>query len=134
MRVSAYVTTASDVHLSRLQMAEGAAHSVKRRYDVVLTDVMMPGTDGWEVARAVRRVRPDVGIVVLSGTLSAGEPPADDDCLGRVTLLAKPVTLGELQDAVEQAAAESAPGTVKVGPYLHRAAVIAIGEENDHDR
>jgi CheY-like chemotaxis protein len=87
---------------------DGLLRFTERRYDVVLTDVMMPGIDGWEVARAVRHARPDVGVVLLSGTLSEGECAPAHHGVGAATLLAKPVTLDALQAAVERAAAQPA--------------------------
>lgn len=35
--------------------------------DVVLTDLMMPGLSGWEVAQAARMLRPGLPIVLMTG-------------------------------------------------------------------
>ena len=91
---------------------DGLLRFAERRYDVVLTDVMMPGIDGWEVARVVRHARPDVGVVLLSGMLSEGESPPAEHGVGAATLLAKPVTLDALQTAVERAVVHPAIGGV----------------------
>jgi CheY-like chemotaxis protein len=39
--------------------------------DLVLTDLRMPGCSGWEVARASRRLRPDVPVVLVTGSPEA---------------------------------------------------------------
>jgi len=38
-----------------------------RRYDVLVTDMTMPGIDGRELAGRVRALRPDLGVVFVSG-------------------------------------------------------------------
>jgi GAF domain-containing protein/CheY-like chemotaxis protein len=36
-------------------------------FDLVMTDLAMPGMSGWQVARAVKAVRPDVPVVLVTG-------------------------------------------------------------------
>lgn len=63
----------------------------------------MPGVSGWQVASTVRRLRPEVGVVVISGSISGIRPP-DEDILngGNLVVLAKPFGLPELQAALGQ--------------------------------
>jgi CheY-like chemotaxis protein len=72
-------------------------------YDVVITDLRMPGMNGWDVAKAVRRIRPGVGLVAMSGSLlpsNDGELPAGPDgCV----CLSKPFELETLRNAVDSA-------------------------------
>jgi PAS domain S-box-containing protein len=67
-------------------------------WDLLLTDVMMPGMSGRELAAMLRRQRPGVPVVFVSGY--AG--PGGDDDLG-AELLAKPYTLAELGRALRAA-------------------------------
>ena len=39
----------------------------RRRYDVVLTDLGLPGMDGWNVAQMVKRLSPKTAVGLVSG-------------------------------------------------------------------
>jgi len=73
------------------------------RFDVVFTDLAMPGLSGWQVIRAVKAIAPDVPVFLVSGfavELSADERRAH----GVEAVLAKPLKIAELHAAVGQAA------------------------------
>jgi CheY-like chemotaxis protein len=72
-----------------------------RGFDVFITDLTMPEMSGYEVARAVAQIRPDLPIIVLSGKLHD-----DGDALAipnPVYRLGKPYTRDQLQQVVEAA-------------------------------
>jgi FixJ family two-component response regulator len=69
---------------------------------VLVTDQTMPGMQGTELAAAMRRLRPDLPVVIMSGYFSKISPQALDE-LGQVELLAKPFTTDELAVAVHRA-------------------------------
>jgi CheY-like chemotaxis protein len=67
--------------------------------DVVLTDLVMPGMTGWDVAAAAKARRPDVAVGVVTGWGA----PLDKDEMPRHGidfLVDKPVTLDSLQEAL----------------------------------
>ena len=68
--------------------------------DVVVTDVVMPGRSGVELAQALLARRPDLGCVVMSGDL---RDQALDVLPARVVRLAKPFGVDALHDAVGRA-------------------------------
>src|SRR5262245_54879491 len=68
--------------------------------DVVLTDLAMPGMDGWQVAETIR-ARSTVPVILITGCAREVDLMRARD-LGRV-LLQKPVRLIDLRRAVEQA-------------------------------
>ena len=47
--------------------AEGLERFQSATFDLVLTDLAMPGISGWQVARAVKAARPDVPVVLVTG-------------------------------------------------------------------
>ena len=72
------------------------------RYDVVLTDQVMPRLTGVEVARRLRAVRPDLPVMLYTGYGDgvAGQDPA---ALGLAAILRKPVDGARLMEALRQA-------------------------------
>jgi PAS domain S-box-containing protein len=68
-------------------------------FDVLLTDVRMPGMSGIELARAAKRVQPALRVVFASGYGAGIAAELDDDMSG-ATLLPKPFDLDSLEKAV----------------------------------
>ena len=81
---------------------EGLARLRERAYDLVLTDLAMPDVGGWEVARAVKTVRRDIPVLLLTGLADPVESPASGLVDG---ILRKPFGVDELADAVATALA-----------------------------
>jgi DNA-binding response OmpR family regulator len=73
----------------------------QQRYDAVITDLLMPGMNGFEVASALRMIDPAVKIIMLTG--SAPEVTVGRARDSGLTLLHKPIALGELKAAVDAA-------------------------------
>ena len=79
--------------------------------DLVITDLIMPETDGLEIIQELRRVDPAVKILAISG---GGRVDADEYLsvalkFGAIEVLPKPFTGQELKQAVERALAH--PGS-----------------------
>jgi CheY-like chemotaxis protein len=68
------------------------------RLSLVITDIRMPGIDGWELARRAREMRADVKVLYITGY--PGEQRPDDAPPG--PLLRKPWRLGEFYTCIEQ--------------------------------
>jgi len=81
----------------------GLARYQARRYRAVITDLLMPGMNGFEVVAALRTIDPEVRIIMLTG--SAPELAARRARESGVTLLHKPIALRELKAAVDAACA-----------------------------
>ncbi len=78
--------------------AESALRHLRAHRDVVLviTDLMMPGTDGFGVLAAARDIDPDVGLLMITGHGSV-ESAVDAMKRGADDYLTKPVDLFELR-------------------------------------
>jgi PAS domain S-box-containing protein len=75
--------------------AYGVLRASPEAYDLVITDLTMPDLRGDQLARLVRELRPDLPIVICTGSQQDIEP-AWVERLGRAALLAKPVALPAL--------------------------------------
>jgi PAS domain S-box-containing protein/putative nucleotidyltransferase with HDIG domain len=70
--------------------------------DVVLCDIVLPGTDGMTLLERIHRVRPETQVVMITGEPTV-ETASEAVRQGAFDYLAKPVTSGEIQAVVESA-------------------------------
>jgi two-component system response regulator (stage 0 sporulation protein F) len=70
--------------------------------DLVITDLLMPDTDGLEVTVALRRASTTVKIIALSGGLGPWDYLDAAKFLGAHRTMKKPVTKADLLQAVQQ--------------------------------
>jgi PAS domain S-box-containing protein len=80
--------------------SDALARVQEQRPDVVISDVVMPEMNGWELSRAVDRLHPGVRLILVSGYSAEGMPP---DIAKRplTTFIAKPFTPSKLISAVQ---------------------------------
>ncbi len=70
-------------------------------WDMVLTDLKLPGMDGWALLERLRQLDPGLPVAILTGRPpAAGEPDAAER--GACWLLTKPADPRELLGAVER--------------------------------
>ncbi len=86
------VTTASDGEEGLAAIANGGA------FDLVLSDVVMPGMDGPAMARAIRKVSPDLPFLFMSGY--AEEQLRQDINIENMYFIAKPFSVQQIADMV----------------------------------
>jgi len=78
----------------------GVAMLQSAAYDVVITDLGMPGMDGKEVTRIVKQIRPNTQVIVISGW---DEAQVREDFCGDIKpdfIIPKPASLDYLEDAL----------------------------------
>ncbi|NMC21539.1 MAG: response regulator, partial [Thermogutta sp.] len=96
---------ASEAAESGRTALEMAAASLREEnpYDLILTDLLMPGMDGWELIRRVRKLLPPekTAVIVLSSADSPGEQRTLRE-LGVALTLSKPIKQSELYNAVAE--------------------------------
>ena len=96
---------------------EALALAERFRPDIVILDLVMPGTDGYEVCRRLRG-RPDLGIVMLTARDDLRDRVAGLD-LGADDYLVKPFEFEELLSRIRatlRRLSQPAPGTLVAGP------------------
>jgi CheY-like chemotaxis protein len=69
------------------------------RYDIVLTDLLMPGMLGWEVLAAVRQRDPQIPVIIITGTPAIGDPRG---ARPGIAVLRKPVDVTALDAMIKQ--------------------------------
>jgi signal transduction histidine kinase/CheY-like chemotaxis protein len=72
------------------------------RFDLVLTDETMPDMTGLELAREIRRLRPDLPVILMSGHSSAALAERAH-AEGVVAVLRKPLAGADIAEALERA-------------------------------
>lgn len=102
--VGAVVTTAGHLtHLAR-NGREGLAHFDEFQPDLVITDIVMPDMEGIGLIRELRRQRPDLPIIAMSG--GAGLGPISylrmAHELGASRTLEKPVSPAVMLSAIRE--------------------------------
>lgn len=78
---------------------EALAKLEGRQFGLILLDLKMPGMDGMEVLRRVRRARPDVKVIIITahGTIDSAVEAMK---LGAVDFLQKPFAPNEIRELV----------------------------------
>ncbi len=80
-----------------------AIHEVQMsHFDLVITDLNMPGLSGEATIKEIKKIAPEVPVIVVTGYAS---PSVVDECtsLGIFDLLHKPFDLAELYRTVSEA-------------------------------
>lgn len=72
---------------------------VSKKFDLVITDIVMPGMDGFQLIREIRKLSAVVPIIVLSAKATPEDKRMAMDA-GATMYLTKPCSLDQLLDAV----------------------------------
>jgi len=89
------VSSASGGHEALQKLAAGD-------FDLVFTDLAMPEMDGWETARQIRKRRPEMRIVLVTGYGLGTVPPVGEDHLVD-GIIGKPFDFTQVSDAIREA-------------------------------
>jgi len=73
---------------------------------MVLSDVHMPGLDGWQLAERLHATHPELPVVMMSGHVDTLRTQMTDH-VGVVAFVAKPFTAKELGETIGQAVGTS---------------------------
>ncbi|MEW6173819.1 MAG: response regulator [Bacillota bacterium] len=78
----------------------------KRKYDVVITDVMMREMNGIEVLKRIRTLNPEARVIILTAYVDAETAIAAVNC-GAYAFFDKPVEFNRLMSILEKIQCES---------------------------
>ena len=79
-----------------------ALKAVEEPTDVIVLDLRMPGMDGFEVLRSVKKSNPQVQVIILTGHGGDAEEQTAYR-MGAYNFLKKPMDIGELQNSIRMA-------------------------------
>ena len=106
-----------------IHTAAGGSEAVERiageRFDLVITDLSMPGVSGWDVAKQVKTTSPSTRVMLLSGW-SVQLDPEQIKAAGIDLVLSKPVQIDELVQAVQRLLCDQRSGPQPVGEKSSR--------------
>ena len=77
----------------------GLARFSESPFDLVMTDLAMPGMSGWQVAQAVKAVRPQVPVVLVTGW-GVEVQPDEMHTHGVDRVMTKPFRFEDVQEVV----------------------------------
>ena len=111
-----------DVSLSGREAVDWA---LKRQYDIVLTDILMPDIGGMKVVRHIKRDKPSLPVVMIPGyaTVKAAVQAMK---LGAADYLEKPFTPDELLKAVGSALDKAATQAPEEQAIIHKEEIIKV--------
>ncbi|MBF0232925.1 MAG: response regulator [Desulfamplus sp.] len=83
---------------------EALAKVVDETYDAIIVDLMMPEMDGLQTLKALKKINPDVQIIMLTGHATV-EKGIEAMKLGAMDLLEKPADMNSLSEKIHKAKA-----------------------------
>ena len=87
----------------------------KDKFDLVLSDISMPGIDGYELLTHVRSDFPSMPVILMTGNFSLGAPTS---CSGANAFFLKPLDLEKLSHKIEEILNDRS--ILKNNPSYHR--------------
>jgi CheY-like chemotaxis protein len=83
--------------------------------DVMVTDVGMPGLDGFGLIGAVRRLYPDIPVIIMTGDATYRNRPVEELAaeVGAVATFLKPFDLAALHEAVRSVVSPVEPARLE---------------------
>jgi len=93
----------SDYEIDTAQSGEeGLSKAINGDYDIVVTDLKMPGIGGMEVLSRLRKVRPDTTVIIFTGYASV-DTAREALKNGAFDYIPKPFTPGEMREVIKNA-------------------------------
>ncbi len=81
---------------------EGLERANQQKFDIVITDLKMPGLSGMDILKTLRDEQPDVTVIIFTGYATV-ETARDALKMGAFDYIPKPFTPDELRDVIKNA-------------------------------
>ena len=111
---------------------EGLNQAIEKEYDIVLTDIRMPDIGGMRVLRDIKRAKPSLPVVIITGYASV-KSAVQAMKLGAADYLEKPFTPDQLLKAVDSALEIAATQEPEVQDLIHKEEIIKVLERAASD-
>lgn len=111
---------------------QGLDWALQRPYDVVLTDIRMPDIGGITVLRDIKKAKPSLPVVIVTGYATMGSATQALK-LGASEYLEKPFTPDELSQAVSKAITMAAATRPEDEGRVHKEEIIKVLEKTVSD-
>jgi len=111
---------------------EGLDWALNRHYDVVLTDIRMPDIGGMRVLRDIKRAKPSLPVVMITGYATV-QSAVQAMHLGAMEYLEKPFTPEKIIEVVSAAVHKAATLPVEEQSLIHKKEVIKVLERAASD-
>jgi len=115
-----------------LSSRQGLDWAIQKQYDIVLTDIRMPEIGGMRVLRDIKRAKPSLPVVIITGYASV-QSAVQAMQLGAANYIEKPFTPEELVNAVQAALDLAATQPPEEQILMHKTEIINILERAASD-
>jgi DNA-binding NtrC family response regulator len=103
LRMLAFVLSLEGVDITTVRSGDEAVASFRAEsFDVAVTDLKMPGMNGFDTLRALKSIDPSIQIIVATG-YATKETAGQCRAHGAYGLIRKPFDVNELKALVERA-------------------------------
>jgi DNA-binding NtrC family response regulator len=110
----------------------GISHAISEDFDIVITDIRMPDIDGFKVIRDIRKFKPGIPIVIITGYASVSSA-VQAMKLGANQYLEKPFTPEQLMETVKNALATGSHGDIEEQTLIHAGEMKKVLEKGAGD-
>ncbi len=111
---------------------EGLKQAIQKDYDIVLTDIRMPDIGGMRVLRDIKRAKPSLPVVIITGYATV-QSSVQAMKLGAADYIEKPFTPDQLLKAVDSALEIAATQVPEVQDLIHKSEMIKVLERAASD-
>lgn len=111
---------------------KGLEMAIRNGYDIVLTDIRMPEIGGMRVLRDVKRAKPSIPVMIMTGYATV-QSAVQAMKLGACDYMQKPFTPEELLARVDSAIENAASAEPEVQELIHKDEVVKVLERAAYD-